>query len=124
MLLGHVDFSNLFINLFGTHCTAIADAKKAGAVVIGYGAFVNTLLEFIIVASAVFLVVQPVNRLRRPTLVPVPAAPASKECPHGLSSIPLKATRCPHCTSELKTASENAATNEGVPIPRLGARKG
>lgn len=102
MLLGHVDFSNFFINLTQTHYASLADAKKAGAAVIGYGAFVNTVLEFVIVAFAVFLLVRQVNRLRKPA--PAPAAPTSKECPFCVSSIPLKATRCPQCTSELKIA--------------------
>jgi large conductance mechanosensitive channel len=102
MLLGHVDFSSFFINLSPTHYASLADAKKAGAAVISYGMFVNTAIEFVIVAFAVFLVVQQVNRWRRPA--PAPAAPESKECPFCVSSIPLKATRCPHCTSELKAA--------------------
>jgi large conductance mechanosensitive channel len=102
MLLGNVDFSNFFINLSQTRYASMADAKKAGAAVIGYGAFVNTVFEFLIVAFAVFLVVRQVNRLRRPP--PAPAAPTTKECPFCVSSIPLKATRCPQCTSELKAA--------------------
>lgn len=101
-LLGHVNFSNFFINLSGTHYATLADAKKAGAAVISYGVFVNTLLEFLIAAFAVFLLVRQVNRLRRPAPVP-PAAP-TRECPFCISTIPLKASRCPHCTSELKAA--------------------
>lgn len=102
MLLGRVDFSNFFINLTQTHYASLADAKKAGAAVIAYGTFVNTVVEFLIVAFAVFLVIRQVNRLKKPA--PPPAAPASKECPFCVSSIPLKATRCPQCTSELKIA--------------------
>ncbi len=102
MLLGNVDFSNLFINLSGNHYASLADAHKAGAVVIGYGLFVNTIIEFLIVAFAVFLLVRQVNRLKKPA--PAPAAPESKECPFCISSVPLKATRCPQCTSELKAA--------------------
>jgi len=102
MLLGHIDFSNLFINLSGTHYDTLTEAKKAGAVVIGYGVFLNTVLEFLIVAFTVFLLVRQVNKLRKP--VAVPAAPSTKECPFCLSGIPLKATRCPQCTSNLSVA--------------------
>lgn len=101
-LLGHVDFSNFFINLSGVHYATLADAKKAGAAVIGYGAFCNTVLEFVIVAFAVFLLVKQANRLQRPA--PAPAAPATRECPFCISAISLKASRCPHCTSDLKAA--------------------
>jgi len=101
-LLGHVDFSNFFINLSSTHYATLAEAKKAGAAVISYGVFFNTLLEFLIAAFAVFLLVKQINRLRRPAPVP-PAAP-TRECPFCISIIPLKASRCPHCTSELKAA--------------------
>ncbi len=102
LLLGHIDFSNLFINLSGTHYDTLAEAKKAGAVVIGYGVFLNTVLEFLIVAFTVFLLVRQVNKLKKP--VAVPAAPSTKECPFCLSGIPLKATRCPQCTSNLSVA--------------------
>ena len=102
MLLGHVDFSNFFINLSETHYATMAEAKKAGAAVIAYGSFVNSVFEFLIVAFAVFLLVRWVNRLRKPA--PAPAAPATKECPFCVSSIPLKATRCPQCTSQLQAA--------------------
>jgi len=102
MLLGHVDFSSFFINLSETHYATMAEAKKAGAAVIGYGMFVNTIFEFVIVAFAVFLVVRQINRLRKPA--PAPAAPELKECPFCVSSIPAKATRCPQCTSELQAA--------------------
>lgn len=101
-LLGHVDFSNFFINLSGTHYATLAEAQKAGAAVISYGVFFNTLLEFLIAAFAVFLLVKQINRLRRPA--PPPEAPATRECPFCISTISLKATRCPHCTSELKAA--------------------
>ena len=102
MLLGHVDFSSFVINLSGTHYATMAEAKKAGAAVIGYGMFVNTIFEFVIVAFAVFLVVRQINRLRKPA--PAPAAPELKECPFCVSSVPAKATRCPQCTSELQAA--------------------
>ena len=101
-LLGHIDFSNFFINLSGTHYATLADAKKAGAAVISYGVFCNTLLEFLIAAFAVFLLVKQINRLRRPA--PAPEPPPTRECPFCISAVPLKATRCPHCTSELAPA--------------------
>jgi len=103
LLLGKVDFSNLFINLSGTHYTTVAEARQAGAAIIAYGSFINVVINFLIVALVIFLLVRQVNKMKRKPEV-VPAAPTTKECPYCLSSIPLKATRCPHCTSELKTA--------------------
>lgn len=102
ILLGHSDFSNFFINISGTHYASLADAKKAGAAVIAYGTFINTVIAFLIVAFAVYLVVRQINRMRKPA--PTPAAPETKECPYCVSTIALKATRCPQCTSELKAA--------------------
>jgi len=99
LLLGKVDFSSLFINLSGQEFTSLAEAKKAGAAVIGYGAFLNNVLSFLIVALAVFLLVKAMNRLRRQQ---AEAAPETKDCPHCLSTVPLAATRCGHCTSELE----------------------
>jgi large conductance mechanosensitive channel len=105
LVLGHVDFSNLFINLSGTHYDSLADAKKAGAAVISYGAFLNTIIDFVIVAFVVFLLVRQVNRLTKPKPEPAPSGPPTKECPYCVSSgIALKATRCPYCTSELQAA--------------------
>jgi large conductance mechanosensitive channel len=98
LLLGKVDFSNLFVNLSGTAYPSVAAAKAAGAPTLNYGVFLNTVLEFLIVAFAVFLVVRQLNRLRRE---PAPAAPTTKECPHCLTAIPIKATRCFACTSTL-----------------------
>lgn len=103
-LLGHIDFSNFFINLSGAHYATLADAKKAGAAVISYGLFFNTLIEFLIAAFAVFLLIKQINRLRRPAPEPAPEAPTTRECPFCVSTISLKATRCPQCTSELKPA--------------------
>jgi large conductance mechanosensitive channel len=103
LVLGHVDFANLFINLSGTHYDTLADAKKAGAAVIGYGTFLNTVIDFLIVAFVVFLLVKQVNRMMKPQ--PAPAPPPTKECPYCMSGgIPLKATRCPHCTGQLQAA--------------------
>ena len=100
-LLGKVDFSNLFISLSG-HYASLAEAQAAGAPTINYGLFINTVLNFIIVAAAVFFfVVRPMNRMRRAKEA-APAAPTTKECPYCFSTIPLKATRCPYCTSPLE----------------------
>ena len=101
LLLGKVDFSSLFLNLSGVSYPSLAEAKKAGAAVIAYGTFLNTVLDFIIVAFVIFLFIRQVNRLKR---APAPADPTTKECPHCLSVIPLKATRCAHCTAQLAGA--------------------
>lgn len=101
-LIGRVDFSNLFVSLSGQHYDTLAAAKAAGAATINYGVFVNAVLNFLIVAFAIFLLIRQVNRLKRP---PAAApAPVTKECPFCYSSIALKATRCAHCTSELRAA--------------------
>ena len=108
LLLGNVDFANLFITLkegakaAGPYAS-LAAAKTAGAVTLNLGTFINTIISFIIIAFAVFLVIKGINRMKREQ--PAPAAePTTRECPFCLSEIPLKATRCPHCTSELGTA--------------------
>ena len=98
LILGKVDFSNLFINISGTHYDSLDAAKKAGAATINYGLFLNTVLDFVIVAFAVFLLVKQINRFHRPAPA---AARTTKECAFCLSTIPLKATRCPQCTSNL-----------------------
>ena len=107
LLLGNVDFSNLFVVLKGGAdagpYASLADAQTAGAVTVNYGVFVNTIISFVIVAFAVFLLIRSINRLQRQEEAP-PAEPTTKECPHCLSTIPLKATRCPHCTSELEAS--------------------
>ena len=101
-LLGHVDFSNLFVTLSSAHYDTHAAAKAAGAATLNYGVFLNTVINFLIVAFAVFLLVRQVNRL---AAKPVPApAPATRDCPYCLSSVPMKATKCAHCTSELRPA--------------------
>ncbi len=97
--LGKVDFSNLFINLSDKPAASVAEAKKAGIATLNYGIFINTVLEFLIVAFAVFVLVHQINRLKREA---PPMAPDTRECPFCISSIPLRATRCPHCTAELK----------------------
>lgn len=103
LLLGRVDFSNLFFNLSSKPVTTLAEAKAAGAATINYGLFLNTVIDFLIVAFAIFLLIRQVNRLKRQP-APAPAVPTTKDCPYCLSSIAIKAVRCPHCTSELKLA--------------------
>lgn len=103
LLVGNVDFSNLFINLSGQSYASLAAAKAAGAPVVGIGVFLNSVFDFLIVAFVIFLLIRQVNRMKRQTEVPV-AAPITRECPFCWSGIPMKATRCPHCTSELKAA--------------------
>ena len=98
MALGNVDFSNLFINLSGEDYPSVAAAKAAGAATLNYGIFLNHIINFSIIALAVFILIKQINRLNKPAPAPVPAI---KDCPHCFSSIPLKATRCPHCTSNL-----------------------
>jgi large conductance mechanosensitive channel len=108
LLLGNVDFSNLFITLkdgakaAGPYASLVA-AKAAGAVTLNLGLFINTVISFVIIAFAVFLVIKGLNRLKKEE-VAAPAEPTTKECPFCLSTIALKATRCPHCTSELGMA--------------------
>jgi large conductance mechanosensitive channel len=106
LLLGNVDFANLFILIKGGNppgpYLALAEAQKAGAVTINYGAFINTIISFLIVAFAVFLLIRSINRMKKPE--EAPAAATTKECPYCLSTIPVQATRCAHCTSELKVA--------------------
>ncbi len=106
LLLGNVDFANLYIllkpgNPAGPYL-AMAEAQKAGAVTLNYGAFINNIISFIIVAFAVFFLIRSLNRLKKAE--PAPAAPATKDCPYCLSAVPVMATRCAHCTSELKVA--------------------
>ena len=103
LLLGKVDFANLFINLSGQPYATLADAKAAGAATINYGLFINAVLDFVIVAFVIFLIVRQVNRMRRKPAA-VPAEPTTKECPYCFSVIPIKALRCPNCTSDLKSA--------------------
>jgi large conductance mechanosensitive channel len=98
-LLGPVDFSGLFINLSGKSFETLAEAKKAGAATLNYGLFLNTVINFLIVALAVFLLVQQVNRWTKKT--EAPAAPTSKDCPQCAMSIPVAAKRCGHCTTQL-----------------------
>jgi large conductance mechanosensitive channel len=97
-LMGGMDFKDLFIPLDGQTYQSLAAAKTAGAPVIAYGSFLNTIINFLIVSFSIFLLVRQVNRL---TTAP-PAAPTTKDCPFCGLSIPIKATKCGHCTSDLK----------------------
>ena len=105
LLLGNVDFANLFILLKEGKVSgpygSLAIAKAAGAVTLNYGVFINTIVSFLIIAFSVFLIILNINKLRRQEEAP-PAVPTTKECPYCLSVIPIKAIRCAHCTSELK----------------------
>jgi large conductance mechanosensitive channel len=101
LLLKGTDFTSLFVVLRGGPYPSLAAAKAAGAPTINYGVFLNTIVNFIILAFVIFLMLRSINRLRRPQTV---AAPATRECPYCLSAIPIKARRCAYCTSELPPA--------------------
>lgn len=98
LLLGKVDFANLFISLSGQAYPSLKAAKDAGAATLNYGVFINAVINFVIVAFVMFLLIKQINRLKREE---PPAAPTTKDCPFCLSKIPIKATRCPNCTSQL-----------------------
>jgi len=105
LLLGKVDFSNLFAVLKQGETVAgpyasLVDAQAAGAVTINYGVFIDTVISFIVIAFAIFIVIRNINQLKKKEEAP-PTEPTTKDCPYCLTSIPIKATRCPHCTSEL-----------------------
>jgi large conductance mechanosensitive channel len=102
IVLGHVDFSNLYINLTGGAYATLDDATKAGAA-LRYGAFLNNVVDFLIVALVIFLTIRAFTKAFPPKPA-APAAPTTKDCPYCLTAIPLKATRCPHCTSQLEKA--------------------
>jgi large conductance mechanosensitive channel len=100
MALGHIDFKDLFVSLNGQTFASLADAKKAAAPVIAYGQFLNTVINFLIVAFVVFLAVRAAGKMQRAP-APAPAAPTTKDCAFCFTAIPIPATRCPHCTSQL-----------------------
>jgi large conductance mechanosensitive channel len=103
LIIGGVDFANLFLDISGTHSQTLAEAKANGAATMNFGLFLNATLNFLIVAFAVFVLVRQVNRLvRKP---PSDKAPAARECPFCLSMIPARATRCGHCTSQFEATS-------------------
>jgi large conductance mechanosensitive channel len=99
LALGNVDFANLFVNLSGKDYPSVAAAKAAGAATLNYGIFFNTIFSFLIIAFVIFLLMRSYSKMQKPKLAP---APTTKDCPYCLSPIPIKATRCAHCTSELK----------------------
>lgn len=102
LLIGKINFSDLFINLSDRHALTLAQAKAMGAPTINYGVFLNTVIDFVIVALAIFLVVRQINRLKREG--PPPTA-TTKECPYCAMMIPLKARRCPHCVADIKVGA-------------------
>ncbi len=104
LLLGGVDFSNIFINLSGGEFASLAEAQDAGAATLNVGVFINTVLNFIIVAFAIFILIRAINQLKRKEEPAPEPEPTIKDCPFCCSAIPIKATRCGHCTSELETA--------------------
>jgi large conductance mechanosensitive channel len=107
LLLGGVDFSELFLVLkegsTPSPYVALAEAQAAGAVTINYGVFINSVISFIIVAFAVFMLIKSLNKLKREEEAPA-VEPTEKECPYCFTNIPIKAIRCPHCTSEVEPA--------------------
>jgi large conductance mechanosensitive channel len=100
LLLGKVDFKSLYINLSGTDYPSLTAAQEAGAPTINYGLFINNIIDFLIVGLVIFLVVKAINKLQKPK-VEAPAAPITKKCVYCITEIPLEATRCPNCTSQL-----------------------
>lgn len=99
LLLGKINFADLYINLTNTAYPSLKAAQDAGAATINYGLFINSVVNFLLVAVALFFVIKGVNSMHKPAPA---AAPDTKECPYCLTKVPVKATRCPACTSELK----------------------
>ena len=106
LLLGRVDFSSLFVNLSGASFPSVAAAKAAGAPTLNYGLFLQAIVDFVIVGFVIFLLVRQVNRWTRPATAP--AAPTTRDCPYCLSAIPIKATRCAHCTADVSSPPRRA----------------
>ncbi|MDO8941885.1 MAG: large conductance mechanosensitive channel protein MscL [Desulfobacterales bacterium] len=100
LILGKINFSNLFFDLSGTKPASVEAAKAAGAATLNYGLFISSIVDFLIIAFIIFLIIKQVNRLM-PRKVEAPPPPAAKDCPRCLSQIPIKATRCAHCTSDV-----------------------
>ena len=100
LLLGKVDFSNLYINMSGTQYSSLAEAQAAGAPTLNYGIFLNNVVDFLIVALVIFLIIRAINKI--PKKAEKPAEVTTRDCPYCMTSISKKATRCPHCTSEVK----------------------
>lgn len=104
LLLGGVDFTNLFVSLSGGEFPTLEAAKAAGAATLNYGVFLATLLDFVIIAFSIFMMIRLISRMKKKEEEAPAAEPTTKDCPFCLSNIPIKATRCGHCTSELETA--------------------
>ncbi len=100
LLLGKVDFSNLYLNMSGKTFASLAEAQKAGAPTLNYGLFLNNVINFLIVAFVIFMMIKQINKLQKPAKSAVPAAPATRECPFCCSTVAIKAVRCPNCTSQ------------------------
>jgi large conductance mechanosensitive channel len=98
LLLGNVDFANMFVSLSGGYYATLAEAKAAGAVTLNYGNFITAIIDFLLVALAIFIMVSQINKLKK---APAPAPPNTKECPQCLSKIPIKAKKCAFCTSKV-----------------------
>ena len=107
LLLGQINFTNMFLTLHGGRYATLADAQANGAITLNYGQFIGTVVDFVVIAFAIFMLVRQVNRVMPH---PAPAAPTTKECPYCYSAIPIKATRCPQCTSELGGEAQNPVT--------------
>lgn len=103
-LIGNVDFSNFFISLDGTKYATLQQAQEAGAATLNYGLFLNTVIEFFIISFSIFIVIRQINKFKKEE---EPTPSTTKKCDYCFSEIPIKATRCPHCTSELVLANEN-----------------
>lgn len=101
LVLGKINFSDLFLPLNGQSYASLAEAKKASAPVIAYGQFINTVVNFLIIAFVIFMIVKQANRFKKP---PSTNEPVNRDCPFCATGIPVKATRCPHCTSQLSPA--------------------
>ena len=101
LFLGGLSFSGLFIALDGGTYETLEAAKAAGAATLTYGAFIQAIVDFLIIAFVIFLIVRSMNRMKKQEPTPAPAEPTTKECPHCFSTISIKATRCPNCTSQL-----------------------
>ncbi len=103
LLVGNADFANLFISLDGNKYATLAEAVELGVPTFNYGIFINTIIEFLIIAFSIFIVIKQLNKFKREE---PEAAPTTKKCPYCQSEIDLEATRCPHCTSELEVVEE------------------
>lgn len=102
LLIGKVDFSNLFISLDGTSYTSLSAAQEAGAATLNYGIFINTVIEFLIITFSIFIVIRQINRLKKKEEKVEEKAPTTKSCPYCYTEIRIEATRCPNCTSVIE----------------------